>query len=125
MKSSYFVAAIILVAAAVVVSRAPAQNASVGKKVFEQRCHICHFPVPGRQYIGPSLFGVVGRHIGREPDYHYSKADLTTDMVFDPKTLDRYIKSPRGTVPGTAMTYIGIKDPQMRADLIAYLETLH
>ncbi len=26
------------------------------------------------------------------------------------------------TVPGTAMGYAGVKDPQERADLIAYLE---
>ncbi len=95
-----------------------------GAEIFGRLCHICHYNVPGREYIGPSLFGVVGRHVGREPGYHYSKADLAADLVFDAETLDRYITSPRGAIPGTAMTYKGISDPKMRADLIAYLETL-
>jgi len=50
---------------------------------------------------------------------------LSSDVVFDEKTLDRYIASPRGTIPGTAMMYIGLKDPKKRADVIAYLATLH
>lgn len=107
-----------------------AQNAVVGdpvagKELFAQICHWCHYAVPGKNYLAPSLFGVVGRHVGREPGYHYSKADLGSDVVFDEKTLDRYIESPRGTIPGTAMMYNGLKDPKKRADVIAYLATLH
>ena len=33
-----------------------------------------------------------------------------------------FIENPLKTVPGTKMGYAGVKDPQERADLIAYLK---
>jgi cytochrome c len=130
MKSTHFVVATILIAvtlmARLVLAQGPVAGDPVaGKKIFGSYCHICHSVYPGKNNIGPSLFGVVGRHVGREAGYHYSKADLGADVVFDRETLDRYITSPRGTIPGTAMTYIGIKNPKTRADVIAYLATVH
>jgi cytochrome c len=43
-------------------------------------------------------------------------------IVWNEETLDRFLADPRGVVPGTKMTYAGIKNPQDRADLIAYLK---
>jgi cytochrome c len=128
--SSRFALAAIMFAATAIGPQALAQDMPAGdpvsgQKVFEQYCHICHYTVPGKQYIGPSLYGVFGRHIGREPSYHYSKTDLNADLVFDATTLDRYITSPQGAVHGSTMAYVGIKSPKLRADLIAYLATLH
>ena len=129
MKSTNFVMvtmiAVMLMARLVLAQVSVAGDPVEGKKIFGRICSICHSVHPGKHYIGPSLFGVVGRHVGREPAYHYSKADLASDLVFDPETLDRYITSPRGAIPGTAMTYYGIKNPKTRADVIAYLATLH
>jgi len=101
-----------------------AQNASSGHQVFQSRCSICHSPQPGRIIIGPSLFGVVGRHSGRMPGFQYSTANLRSDLTWDPATLDRYLSNPQQLVPGTLMTFPGLKNPQQRADVIAYLETL-
>ena len=42
-------------------------------------------------------------------------------LVWNAKTLDRFIADPLKSLPGTTMTYAGIKDPAERADLIAYL----
>ena len=42
-------------------------------------------------------------------------------IVWDAKSLDRFLADPVGTVPGTSMGYAGIKDARERADLIAYL----
>jgi len=124
MKSNRFLAVAIVIAATLSAAPVGAQDVASGQRLFESRCHICHWDTNGKDYIGPSLFGVFGRHVGREPGYHYSKADLAADLVFDAETLDRYITSPRGVIPGTAMTYAGMKDPKQRADLIAYLKTL-
>ncbi len=101
------------------------QDATAGQGVFQAQCSICHSPRPGRTVIGPSLFGVVGRHSGRIPDFHYSSANLRSGLTWDLPTLDRYLASPQQVVPGTQMTYPGLKDPRMRADLIAYLAMLH
>ena len=36
----------------------------------------------------------------------------------------RDLQAPRATIPGTTMTYGGLKDDTKRGDLIAYLATL-
>jgi cytochrome c2 len=101
------------------------QDVPTGEKIFKSQCSICHSPQPNRNVIGPSLFSVVGRHSGSVPGFHYSPANLASGLVWNPDTLDRYLAGPRQVVPGTAMTYPGLKDPHQRADLIAYLASLH
>jgi cytochrome c len=108
-----------------VVAHARAQDAAVGEKVFKSQCDICHSTQPSRNIIGPSLYSVVGRHSGMMPNFHYSAANRASGLVWDPSTLDRYLAAPRQVVPGTLMTYPGLKDPRQRTDLIAYLATLH
>jgi cytochrome c len=103
---------------------AQAQDAATGQSVFRSNCSICHSPRPGRNIVGPSLFGVIGRHSGRIPDFQYSAANLRSNLTWDPATLDRYLNNPQQVVPGTLMTFPGLKNPQQRADVIAYLETL-
>jgi cytochrome c len=106
-------------------SPAYGQDVATGQKLFRAQCGICHSPQPGRNIIGPSLFGVVGRHSGRIPDFHYSRANLQSELTWDPSTLDRYLNSPQQVVPGTLMTFPGLKNARERNDVIAYLETLH
>jgi cytochrome c len=110
---------------AVIQTTAHAQNAAAGAQIFRSQCSICHSPQPGRNIVGPSLFGVVGRHSGSIPDFHYSAANRASGLVWDPATLNRYLAAPRQVVPGTLMTYPGLKDDQKRNDLIAYLNSLH
>ena len=105
--------------------KASAQDAAAGERVFKSQCSICHSPQPDRNIIGPSLFSVVGRHSGLIPGFRYSAANKNSGLVWDVGTLDRYLTGPRQVVPGTLMTYPGLKDQHQRADLIAYLATLH
>jgi cytochrome c len=106
------------------VGAAHAQDAAAGARIFRSQCSICHSPQPGRNIIGPSLFGVVGRHSGTIPDFRYSAANRASGLVWNPPTLDRYLTAPREVVPGTLMTYPGLKDEHQRSDLIAYLASL-
>jgi cytochrome c2 len=106
------------------VAGAHAQDAAAGARVFASQCSICHSPQEGRNIVGPSLFGVVGRHSGMMPNFHYSAANRGSGLVWDAGTLDRYLTAPREVVPGTLMTYPGLKDTRERGDLIAYLATL-
>jgi len=101
-----------------------AQDVATGQRIFRSNCSICHSPRPGRNIVGPSLFGVIGRHSGRIPDFQYSAANLRSNLTWDPATLDRYLSNPQQVVPGTLMTFPGLKNSQQRADVIAYLETL-
>ena len=95
-----------------------------GKAVFQLTCSICHSPQPGQNKIGPTLFGLIGRHTGSVAGYTYSPPNTAANLTWDAATLDKYLEAPRAMIPGTKMTYAGLKDAQKRADLIAWLETL-
>ncbi len=103
---------------------ARAQDAGDGKHLFQTYCSVCHTDKPGRNFVGPSLFGVINRAAGEVPGFHYSIANRQSGLTWDPATLDRYLTAPRKLVPGTLMTFPGLPDPAKRADVIAYLETL-
>lgn len=101
-----------------------AGDPAAGKSVFQATCSICHSVQPGQNKIGPTLFGVVGRKTGSVPGYTYSPQNQSANLTWDAATLDKYLEAPRTMIPGTKMTYAGLKDAQKRADLIAYLATL-
>jgi cytochrome c len=102
---------------------ATAPNVEAGKIVFV-KCALCHTNEPGKNKIGPSLFGIVGRKSASLPNYNYSEAMKNFHHTWDAKTLDTYLADPRAVVPGTKMIFPGIKDETQRENLIAYLETL-
>jgi cytochrome c len=121
------VRSIALVAAVVIggAGAARAENAGAGAVVFKAQCGVCHSVAQGKNMIGPSLFGVVGRAAGQSVGFAYSPANRASRLTWDPPTLDRYLASPQDVVPKTIMPYAGLKDDEQRADLIAYLATLH
>jgi len=102
---------------------ARAADPEAGGKVFRAQCTACHAIVPGKKLVGPSLFGVVGRKAGTE-DFAYSEANKSSGITWDEATLEKYLVSPKAMVPGTKMTYAGLKNDTQRADLIAYLATI-
>ena len=104
---------------------AHAADAEAGQAVFRTQCGICHSPVSGKNMVGPSLFGIIGRTSGSVEGFRYSAANKTANITWDATILDKYLTAPREVVPGTIMTYAGLKDDTKRADLIAYLATLH
>lgn len=97
-------------------------DAGVGSAAFAQ-CKACHVVDPGVNRMGPSLHAVVGRHAGSVADFRYSQAMKTSGIVWSDAKLFEYLESPRRVVPGTSMGFAGISNPQMRADIIAYLKT--
>jgi cytochrome c len=93
---------------------------SAGEAVYS-RCLACHALAYDR--VGPRHCGVYGRRAGSVPGFEYSDAMKRSKVVWNEKTLDRFLANPLKTVPGTTMTYAGIDDAKERADLIAYLKT--
>ena len=100
-----------------------AADVEAGKTAFK-KCALCHTTEAGKNKIGPSLFGVVGRQSGGLENFNYSEGMKKFEHTWDEQTLDLYLTDPRGTVPGTKMIFPGIKDKAERDDVIAYLETL-
>jgi cytochrome c len=101
-----------------------AGDPGAGRSVFSSSCAICHSVQPGQNKIGPTLFGLSGRKTGTVAGYAYSPANEAANLTWDDATLDKYLEGPRAMIPGTKMTYAGVKDAGKRADLISYLDTL-
>lgn len=97
-------------------------DAAAGETIFIQ-CRACHTVEPGQNRVGPTLHGVVGRAAGAVPGYNYSPANRNSALVWTEEQLFAYLEAPQKVMPGTKMAYGGLRNPQARADLIAYLKT--
>lgn len=93
-----------------------------GKRKFGL-CKSCHTIVEGGANLtGPNLHGVFGRKAGALEGYKYSDAVKAAGFVWDGEHLDKWLAEPRTFLPGTKMTFAGLKDPKDRIDLIAYMK---
>jgi nitrite reductase (NO-forming) len=97
-----------------------AGDAQHGREVY-RKCQACHSLEPGRNLVGPSLAGIVGKRAGTEPGYSYSPPLKDSDLTWDAATLDRYLLDPQKTVPGNKMPFPGLKTEYDRRDVIAFL----
>ena len=95
-----------------------------GKLMFLQ-CRACHEVAAGQTHkVWPNLRGFMGRRAAHAEGFVYSDALSASALVWDPTTLDRWIKHPESVVPGTTMAFVGIENPTDRRALIAYLESV-
>ena len=102
-------------------ARAADGDAAAGERVFV-RCRACHMIDQEQNRLGPHLVGVFGREAGAVEGYTYSPAMQEADVVWDEETLDAYLADPRGYIPGNKMAFVGLRNEEERANLIAYLE---
>jgi cytochrome c len=85
-------------------------------------CSTCHtLAKGGPNMTGPNLNGVFGRKAGVTPGFTYSDGLKATGWSWDAAHVDTWITDPKVAVPGTKMTFVGLKDPKDRTDVIAYL----
>jgi cytochrome c len=88
-------------------------------------CGTCHnFDKGGGAKIGPDLWGVVGRPIASAPGFSYSDAVKALGGDWTYEKLNTWIADPKAVAAGTKMAFAGEKEPQKRADILAYLRTL-
>jgi cytochrome c len=113
----------VLLGAALVIAAAvaPAASGSTarGEQVYE-RCLACHSL--DRDRTGPRHCGLFGRKAGSVKEFEYSDAMRKSKIVWNAKTLDRFLAAPLKLVPGTSMGYAGVTDAGERADLVAFLK---
>jgi cytochrome c len=87
-----------------------------------RQCMACHnFAKGGPNMVGPNLWGVVGGPHDHKPDYTYSDAMQKFPGKWDYESLNKFITKPTSYVPGTKMGFAGMKKPEDRADVIAWL----
>lgn len=100
-------------------------NVDKGKNTAKQ-CQACHtFEKGGPNRVGPNLWGIVDDERGKDRGgFNFSQAMKTKGGKWTFDELNKFLKSPRDYIPGTAMTFAGINNDQQRADVIAFLDTL-
>jgi cytochrome c len=85
-------------------------------------CQTCHTTVQGGPNMtGPNLHGVIGRKAASVPGFKYSDALSATGWTWDAQKIDTWITDPQVALKGTKMTFAGLKNPQDRTDVIAWL----
>ena len=95
-----------------------------GATIF-QACAACHSTEPGVHMTGPSLARIWQRKAGTVEGFaRYSEAMKHVELVWTEKTLDPWLSDPEKFIPGTSMTFPGLRDSQARQDVIAYLKAV-
>ncbi|MDQ0318353.1 cytochrome c [Pararhizobium capsulatum DSM 1112] len=99
-------------------------DATAGATVFK-KCASCHNAEKGGpNKVGPNLWGVVDRPIASHEGFSYSAGMKTFAEANKTWTYDHlsfFVEAPKKHVPGTAMGFAGVKKPDERANLIAWL----
>jgi cytochrome c len=113
------VGAMLATGAMTVVRAAASGDVKAGEAIYS-RCAACHSLAYDR--TGPRHCGLLGRRAGSVPGFDYSAAMKRSGIVWNQKSLDRFLANPLVAVPGTSMGYAGVADRKERADLIAFLE---
>lgn len=97
-------------------------NAERGQRAF-RACAPCHSLEPNRNMTGPSLSGLWDRQAGALASFRrYSPALKSSGIIWADNSLDAYIKDPQNFIPENEMTFKGIEDARVRADLLAFLK---
>lgn len=103
---------------------AAAADPARGATVF-QGCAACHSTAPGQHGTGPSLATIWLRKAGTVGGFsRYSEAMKHVNVVWNAETLDRWLSNPEALIPGTSMTFPGLRESKARQDVIAYLEAV-
>src|SRR6267142_368301 len=101
-----------------------AGDAARGAKVF-QACAACHSVKPDDHMTGPSLAHIWERKAGTAADFlRYSDAIKAANIVWTQGALDKWLADPNALIPGTSMTFQGLRAGGDREDVIAYLKAV-
>ena len=97
-------------------------SGAAGKLQFN-KCLSCHTVVKdGPVMTGPNLYGIFGEKAGVRPGFAFSPQMKAAGFSWDAAKMDAWITKPDAMLPGTKMTFVGLKDPKQRIDLIAYVK---
>lgn len=124
MRRVTLIAAVMILATWGVAQGQDSHDVEEGQKTFKRVCFSCHAAEAGKNKIGPSLFGVVGRESAEVPGFKFSQAAEKSDVTWTEENLDKYLTDPKKFMPGNKMAFTGIKKAEERRQVIAYLKSL-
>ena len=101
-------------------------NADNGKVLAQRQCGACHtFNEGGRSGVGPNLYGIIGQPHGHLDGFNYSAAMKGKHgEAWDYEKINTFIAGPAKAIPGTRMTFAGLRQAGQRADVIAFLKSI-
>ena len=100
-----------------------ALDATRGERVF-RKCLSCHNAEPGGPNgTGPNLYAVMGKQMGTHAGFAYSSAMASKAAPWTWEEMNGFLTKPKDWLPGTAMNYIGLRNFEDRAAVMAYLNT--
>ncbi|WP_405234712.1 c-type cytochrome [Lentisalinibacter salinarum] len=92
-----------------------------GRSLYLQ-CRACHtIEEGGSNLAGPNLHGIFGSRAAAVEDFPYSEALRQADFIWTPRAMDAWITNPWQFLPGNRMSYGGMRRPEDRRDLIAWM----
>jgi len=99
-----------------------AANAEAGAKTIK-KCVACHtFDQGAANKVGPNLWKIINAQKGQRPGFAYSKVMAEVGGIWDEQHLFDFLKKPGKYLPGTKMSFAGIRKPEDIANVIAYLK---
>lgn len=101
-----------------------AGDAAKGERIA-RKCKSCHtLDEGGKNGLGPNLYGILGRASGSVEGYKYSAALADGGIVWTDSMFNDFVLKPKKAVPGTKMSFKGIRKAIQREELLAYFQTL-
>lgn len=104
------------------IGAAKADEPGAGEAMLK-KCEICHsLTAASPAKAGPNLHGIFGQKAGTSPGFAFSDAMKNSGIAWDDETLAKFLRDPKGSMPGNRMSFPGIKDDGTLADLLARLK---
>lgn len=111
-------------AAAAAAEKVAAAAAPVTAPAAFNQCKVCHSVEKGNNGLGPSLAGIFGTKAGEVAGFDFSDAMKNSGLTWNAANLDKFLENPQGTVPGTKMSFAGVKDAAKRKAIVDYLKSI-